>query len=84
MSITSVEQTGTGLQRTQERDLIAKEFIVEVPSLQVGDRRCLGFLVRSMDHPQAEKIRPCGFEVGLRIRVKPDLMLVSLVVWRAA
>jgi len=50
----------------------------------IGDRRGFVLLMGPVDHQQSEKVGPSGFEVGLRCLVEPDLMLVALVVWRAA
>jgi hypothetical protein len=58
--------------------------VVQVPALQIGDGRGFLLLVGPVDDQQAEEIRPSGFEDSLGAGKIPDLVLVALVVGRAA
>jgi hypothetical protein len=37
------------LERAEEHDLVAEDFIVKIPALQIGDRRGFAFLVGAAD-----------------------------------
>lgn len=65
---------------SEETDVIAEEFVVEKPTLQLVDRRGLGFLILAMDDKQAEKVPPSGFQETGRICQEPHLMLVPLII----
>jgi hypothetical protein len=65
---------------SEEDDLVAEDFVVKVPALQVSDGGSLVFLVGTVDDEKSEKAGPCGFEVGLLILLEPHLMFVSLFV----
>jgi hypothetical protein len=60
--------------------LVAEDFIVKMPALQVGDGRCLAFLVGPVDYEKSEKVRPSGFKNVFIMRQIPDLMLVTLLI----
>lgn len=52
-------------ERAEELDLIAEDFVVKMPALQIGDGGSLVFLVGPVNDEEPEKVRPSGFEVGL-------------------
>ena len=73
-----------GFQDAEKLHTVPKEFVVEMPTLQVSDGRSLGVLIVTVDNPQAEKIGPSGLEVAVGTVEEPDLMLVSFLVgWSA-
>lgn len=67
-------------ERAEELDLVAEDFVVKVPALQVGDGGGLVFFVGAMDDEKSEEVRPGGFENPFAIREIPYLMFVSLFV----
>ena len=54
--------------RAEEHDLVAEDFVVKVPALQIGDWGSFLFLVGAVDDEKPEKVRPGGFEDQFAIR----------------
>lgn len=71
------------MRRVEECDLIPKEFVVQLPALQVINWRGLVILVGALHDEQAKEIRPGRLVEGCGRLVEPHLMLVALVVGRA-
>ncbi len=68
----------------EECYFVPEELVVELPAFQIGDGRGFGFLMGAVNDEEAEEVWPCGFEVGGLVFIKPDLMLVALLVGGAA
>lgn len=58
-------QARIGFERAEEYNLVAEDFVVKMPALQIGDGGSLVFLVGPVDDEQSEEVWPGGFEVGL-------------------
>jgi len=72
-----------GALNAKKDDFIAEDFIVEVPTLQIVDGRCLALLVGTVNDEQTKKVGPGGLEKTLCIGKVPDLMFIALLVRQA-
>lgn len=77
-------EAGVGSASAEKTDIVPEEFVVENPALQVGDGGGFGLVVRPMNDEQSEEVGPGGFQHGLGIGQKPDLVLVAFLVRDAA
>jgi hypothetical protein len=71
-------------ERAEELDLVAEDFVVKMPALQIGDGGSFLLFVGPMNDEKSKKIGPSGFENPFAIRQIPNLMFVPLFVGRPA
>ncbi len=69
---------------TEKLYAVAKQLIVQEPTLKVGDGRSPLILIHPVKNQQPKEVRPSHFQIGVGLSLKPDLMLIALVIGRAA